>query len=1146
MEVAVLGPVAVRVDGAEVPLGTPRQRALVSALALSGGRPVSVDALVELLWAGAPPPGVATTLQTYVSGLRRVLEPERQRRAPATVLVTVAPGYALRVPDLDASRFEAAVGTVHQLLGPHGGMGVGGAGVAGTVAAPLTQQDLEAAVATLDEALSWWRGTPYAELADAPDAVAARARLEELRLVAQEDRARAGLALGRHATVAAELDALTAAHPLRERLWALRALALTRSGRQADALEVLRTVRDVLDAELGLEPGTELRDLQTAILRQDPALAWVRPPSAAGSVPVQRDADADLVPPGSPEAPGPPTVTGPAGTPTTSPRDPATVEAVAPWRMVGRDAQLAALRATLAAARGGRPSLAVVTGEPGIGKTRLAQELAATARATGVVVAVGRGSQDDGAPPLWPWSSVLRDLGLELPGWEGEDEGARFRAWEQITRQVRAAAGPAPLLVVLDDLHWVDTSSLRVLRLLAETMADEPLMVLCTWRRHPPPAGALADVAETLARQHALRIELAGLAPGEVAQVVGELTRSQPSTSQAEALYARTDGNPFFLVEFARLAGERGDLTKLLAEEDPPTAVSEVIRRRLSRLSAETVAALGTASVAGRSFDTATVSKVTGIAEDDLLDVVEPAVAAGLVREEGLDRFAFAHALVRDTLYAATSASRRARTHVRVARALAGQPGRETEVAHHWLAGGPAHAAQAWRAAVAAAEVTARLHAHDQTVELLRAALERMDPDLVPDLTPLDRYDVVMRLVEAYRWSAMWPELVGSVEQAVALARRMDDVPRAVRAAASTTMGALWRSAPDGAENPEVVGTLREALRRLPEEDSPLRCRAMLALANEQEGGRARGESRDLVDRALAMAVRLGDPALLLDAYQVAFMALWSPATALRRLDWAEESLRLARETGNERAVVVSATLRVVVLSELGRPAEARVAADLARRESERLRIAYGPMILDSIAAGWEAMAGRFEECDRLLAAMRRLAVDRHLHDAEEGHTWARLAVALWRGGLEELLPVVRELGEHPPATGLVVVCLHRAGQEAEARAWYADHALDLDHDEGESLLMWGMAAEAAVLVGDPDVGRDAGSRLAPYAGRCCMGGSALACGPVDLYLAYAAAAAGDREAAARHADRAAELCAEWGIPLPARRLERLRAEHGF
>ena len=132
---------------------------------------------------------------------------------------------------------------------------------------------LGACAAALDHALGLWRGTPYAELDDAPQAVAERTRLEELRLVALEDRAVASLALGQHATVAADLEAMTAEHPLRERLWVLRALALTRAGRQADALQVLREVRDLLDEELGIEPNAELRELQTTVLRQDPSLA---------------------------------------------------------------------------------------------------------------------------------------------------------------------------------------------------------------------------------------------------------------------------------------------------------------------------------------------------------------------------------------------------------------------------------------------------------------------------------------------------------------------------------------------------------------------------------------------------------------------------------------------------------------------------------------------------------------------------------------------------------------------------------------------------------------------------------------------------------------------------------------------------------
>ncbi|HQR28221.1 MAG TPA: BTAD domain-containing putative transcriptional regulator, partial [Nocardioides sp.] len=221
MRVSVLGGTGVTMAGVPVDLGARKQRALVAALALHLGRPVSVDALIDLLWADAPPPGVAGTLQSYVAGLRRCLEPDRPPRAPATVLVTSPPGYALRLPAdaVDAHRFEVAVGASHRVLDP----------LSPTVgaAAPQVATDVVAdALARLDEALASWRGTPYLELDQAAGAVAERARLEELRLLALEDHAVAELALGRHATVAAELEALTASHPLRERLWGLRAVAL--------------------------------------------------------------------------------------------------------------------------------------------------------------------------------------------------------------------------------------------------------------------------------------------------------------------------------------------------------------------------------------------------------------------------------------------------------------------------------------------------------------------------------------------------------------------------------------------------------------------------------------------------------------------------------------------------------------------------------------------------------------------------------------------------------------------------------------------------------------------------------------------------------------------------------------------------------
>nr|WP_240971423.1 AfsR/SARP family transcriptional regulator [Microbispora sp. CL1-1] len=221
-------------------------------------------------------------MHVYVAGLRRALEPDRPARMPAKVLVTVTPGYALRLSAeaVDAARFDAAVTTAH------GRLGAWPAATAGSVVnrPDLTAAELAEVLGELDAALALWQGTPYVDLGEVPAAVAERARLEELRMVAIEDHAAALLALGRHATLAAEPEALTAEHPLRERLWMLRVLALAGADRQADALEALRQVRRILADELGLDPGAALRELEGAILRQDSAIFW-RPAPAPVTVP---------------------------------------------------------------------------------------------------------------------------------------------------------------------------------------------------------------------------------------------------------------------------------------------------------------------------------------------------------------------------------------------------------------------------------------------------------------------------------------------------------------------------------------------------------------------------------------------------------------------------------------------------------------------------------------------------------------------------------------------------------------------------------------------------------------------------------------------------------------------------------------------
>jgi DNA-binding SARP family transcriptional activator/ActR/RegA family two-component response regulator len=271
VQIDVLGPVRVRRHGAEIDLGTPRQRAIVAALALEHGRVVSTPTLIARVWGDRPPASVQGTLQSYIGQLRRALEPDRGPRQPATVLITEHNGYALRIDaeHRDDKILANAVVRARERL----------AVVADPLrpSAPAAERDtVRQALAEIDRALSGWRGIPYADLEDNPDARAERARLEDHRAAAEELRVVAHLALGRHDEISSALEAMTRAQPLHERWWTLWAVALARSGRQADALAALQALYTLLDEELGVEPGAPVRDLQTAILRQDPSVTWQR------------------------------------------------------------------------------------------------------------------------------------------------------------------------------------------------------------------------------------------------------------------------------------------------------------------------------------------------------------------------------------------------------------------------------------------------------------------------------------------------------------------------------------------------------------------------------------------------------------------------------------------------------------------------------------------------------------------------------------------------------------------------------------------------------------------------------------------------------------------------------------------------------
>ena len=345
-----------------------------------------------------------------------------------------------------------------------------------------------------------WRGTPLADLASEPFAGPAVSRLEELYLVTIEDRIEADLLLGAHAQLVGELEALVARHPLRERLRRQWMLALYRCGRQAEALQAYRDARRALVDELGIEPGKQLQELEQAILRQDAAL--------------------DVAVPADPAA---------------APRPGRRAAGI----LVGRDRELEELSAALDDAVAGRGRLFLVSGDSGVGKTRLVDELASRAKDLGAGVLWGRCSKRPGAPPYWPWTGALEPLGDEVPKLDAATgDSERFRLFAEIAAALQKSAAERPLLVVLDDLHRADEQSLLLLEFLAGEIAKMHVAIVATYVEsadEPPELVALADHTA----HHRLR-----LAPLEAEDVARFLELTGAGELDASAVHAETGGNP--------------------------------------------------------------------------------------------------------------------------------------------------------------------------------------------------------------------------------------------------------------------------------------------------------------------------------------------------------------------------------------------------------------------------------------------------------------------------------------------------------------------------------------------------------------------------------------------------------------------------
>ena len=661
VEFKVLGPIEAWGSG-KLDLGSRMPRSVLALLIMHAGRVVSLDRFIDHLW-GDEPPGTATAaLQVYIFQLRRVLEPDRPRRRSPQVLVTRPPGYLLNIEGtaVDAVRFENFV----------------------------TQGREELAAGRADRAsdairmgLALWRGAPYADLSFETFLQPEIARLSELRAAASYALAEAQLIVGEHVSAVVEIKALVVADPLRERRWELLALALYRCGRQAEALRSVADARRTLVEELGIEPGPGLRQLEAELLAQSPTLDW-QPTALDTRSRINPDPAAAF----AKTAPPPP------------------AERV----LVGRDWEMTQLMSAFDAASAGRGGVALVAGEPGIGKTRLAEELAARATREGALVAWGPCHDAEAAPAFWPWVQIVGTLAAEadpdlvrsalgsgavhiaqivpdikemmdeelgpLPLFDADT--ARTRLYDAVGGFVHRLSLHRPVVIVVDDLHWADVASLHLLQVVAAQIRGAGVLVLCTYRELEADAShpVLATLAVLGRQDQVTRIRPSGLREADVRRLVESATGATADEEVVEVVRARTEGNPFFVSELVRLLSSEGRLEasgQVSVHRHIPPGVRDTIRLRLSRLPEEAVALLDAAAVIGRSFDVDTLSAASDHDEERILELLEAAMLVGVVLEtDALLGYRFSHSLVRETVYDALSSLRRARLHRRVGEAL--------------------------------------------------------------------------------------------------------------------------------------------------------------------------------------------------------------------------------------------------------------------------------------------------------------------------------------------------------------------------------------------------------------------------------------------------------------------------------------------
>ena len=794
---------------------------------------------------------------------------------------------------------------------------------------------------------------------------------------------------------------------------------------------------------------------------------------------------------------------------------------------VGRRAELDRLRASWGGVQMHLDRrIVLVAGEPGIGKTRLAHHFASSTLAAGAIVLEGRCSEEPLAP-FEPFAEALAQAGAAetlQPGHAG-DPGARHRLFDHVDEALADLASRAPLLLVIDDFHWADRGTLLLTSFVLRSSRRGPMLLLGTYRdtelgRNTPLTAALVD----LKRSGTLdRVELRGLPLDDVAT----LARSVLGTDEmAPRVHARTDGNAFFVEEVLRGLAEPGPHVV-------PESVRHAVGVRLSRMGDEANELIAAAAILGLEHDARALQTTAGLEPDAAETGLDEILRARLLRPAtAAHRFAFTHALVRESVLEECNVLRRARLHRRAADALTAlnEDRHLAEIAMHLFEA--ASTGDARRAAEmlvrAGRRALARL-AYEDAAECFERAVEALELAGAQDESGpvrLARGDALLRAGEA-------DAARGAFTAARAMALRHSDP--ALLAEAALGFAGLGIAIID--VDTDTIARLEEALERV--EDRTLRSRVQARLAVELYYATDRTQSETLSAAAVATARAAGDAGALASALGARHVALWRPDRVEERLEVAGAMIVAARDAADRHAELQGHNWRVADLFELGDMAAWREETARHARLAEELRLRvfewYTPLW-----AGVEAMlAGRYDDVERLSADAEQAGLRAGDRNAELFAGMVRFCALLERGAFEE---IEVEFIEDKIANSPVGVAYRSSYAWILAGRGEIEHAREELHAtmalphafDANWLSLQAECAETAILIQDPTHARSIYEQLAPYAGRPATAGRGISSyGAVDRLLGGLAALLGSEDDARHHLEDAIRVndglgCAVW------------------